>query len=166
MIAPAGPRRLQGLLELPQRRGESSSRLAGNPKTTDEGLEGHLRRPRSLRFCTETPRSRRIRCPLLMHLDLPALHRRRGIAVVRLSHLVVVEDRAARHLPDLDPEAVHTAAVRLVAVNSGEKERVPRSAVHRALALELSLRAGHRVPLVDRAEELETGPPVTEPEVG
>src|SRR5215207_2646741 len=86
----------------------------------------------------------------------PAAERRGRRGVVVGVGLVVVDDGARGCLPDLDPEAVLTAAALRLAVDRGEEEAVGTRAVHGAGALVDPLRlARDDEPLIARALEVE-----------
>src|SRR5207249_3473601 len=70
--------------------------------------------------------------------------------------LVVVDDLAARLVPDLDPHGVAPTPARQLAVNRGQQEAITAAAVERAYALVLGLRARHHQPLIAGALEIHT----------
>src|SRR5437867_9945087 len=100
---------------------------------------------------------RRGETSLLVNDDAPAAQGGRGIRAVQSAELIVVDDRAAVAVPDLDAEPVHASAACDLPVDGGQEEPEIARAVDGPGALVLGARSGDHQPVIAGAVKAEAG---------
>ncbi len=75
--------------------------------------------------------------------------------IIRIAHLVVVDDVATRLIPDLDTEAIHATSARYLPIVSRQQEAIISTAIDRARALVLGLGPRYHQPFVGSAVEVQ-----------